>query len=83
VRAKTAFDVACVDTRQVNGRKNVGLVIDLKNPVADVADAQDVFIAAAKDRNIILTRGQVVFYTPDSAPRMSRIVQSTPKRPML
>jgi hypothetical protein len=79
VREQTSFDVGCQDTRLVNGRKNVGLIMPETTPAADVTKAEDVFIAAAKERNIELTREQVIHYVPGTISPPSRFVQPAPK----
>lgn len=79
VREATGFDVGCQDTRLVNGRKNVGLIMPETTPAADVTKAEDVFIAAAKERNIELTREQVIHYVPGTISPPSRLVQPAPK----
>jgi hypothetical protein len=79
ISAQTAFKVACMDTRLVNGRRNVGLVMDPSTPADEVTKAQDLFIAAAKERNIELTRDQVIRYVPGGEPHVSRLVQPAPK----
>ena len=79
VRAATAFDVAAQDTRWVGYRRNVGLVADPATAPAIIAQAEDAFIAAAQERNITLTRAQVLRYVPSAAPTPSRMVQPAPK----
>jgi hypothetical protein len=67
VREQTAFDVNCMDTRTINGRKNVGLIIPETAGSYDIAKAQDVFIAAAKERGIAIERQNIVRYAPTQA----------------
>jgi hypothetical protein len=79
VREATGFDVGCQDTRIVNGRKNVGLIMPETTPADQVTKAEDVFIAAAKERGIELTREQVIRYVPGTISPPSRLVQPAPK----
>jgi hypothetical protein len=79
VRAQTGFDVGCQDTRLVNGRKNAGLIMPQTTPAEEVSKAEVVFIAAAKERNIELTRAQVIHYVPGTISPPSRFVQPAPK----
>ncbi|MEZ0225914.1 MAG: hypothetical protein ACAH83_15270 [Alphaproteobacteria bacterium] len=79
VREATGFDVGCQDTRLVNGRKNAGLIMPENTPADQVTKAEDVFIAAAKERNIELTREQVIHYVPGTISPPSRFVQPAPK----
>lgn len=79
VRAETAFDVACMDTRAVNGRKNVGLVVPEATAPDVLAKAEDIFLEAAKERGLTLTREKILHYVPGSIGPVSRFVQPPPK----
>lgn len=79
VREQTSFEVACFDTRIVNGRRNVGLVIDPSTPADIVAKAEDVFLAAAAERNLNLTREQIIRYVPGTTSKPGRLVQPPAK----
>lgn len=79
VQEATGFDVGCQDTRIVNGRKNVGLIMAQDTPADKVAAAEDAFIAAAAERKIALTREQVIHYVPGTISPPSRLVQPAPR----
>lgn len=79
VRDATPFDVAAMDTRMVNGRRDVGLIMPEDTPEAAAQAAEDVFIEAAKERGIELTRGQVLHYVPGTTTLPGRLVQPRPK----
>lgn len=79
VRDATPFDVAAMDTRMVNGRRDVGLIMPEDTPEESARAAEDVFIAAAKERGLDLARGQVLRYVPGTTTLPGRLVQPRPK----
>lgn len=79
VRAETPFSVGCMDTRLVNGRRNVGLVLPETTPAEEVARAEDIFIAAAKEKGIEITRDKILRYVPGTITKPGRAVQPTPR----
>ena len=79
VRDQTGFEVICMDTRMVNVRKNVGIVMPTDTPAATVAKAEDAFIAAAQAKGEKIERQQVLHYVPGSKSSVGRLVLPTPK----
>ena len=79
VEEATGFEVQCRDTRGVNWRMNVGIVMPQDTPADKVKQAEDTFIAAAAERNITLTREQVVHYMPGTTYTPWRVVAPPPK----
>jgi hypothetical protein len=60
-------------------KKNVGLVVPASATAADVARAEDVFIAAAKDWNVKINREDIPHYPP--ATTWERLTAAT-RKPM-
>jgi hypothetical protein len=79
VREQTEFDVVCMDSRLVNCRKNVGLAMPETTAPEVIKQAEDVFIAAAKERGMDLDRTQVLHYTAESKSNTGRVVTPAPK----
>lgn len=76
VRAKTDFDVACYDSRAVNMRQNVGLVIPEGADEAKVEEAAEVFMLAAMDRGERVMPDNLIIYSAEKSPgEPSRLVQ--------
>ena len=69
------FDVACYDTRFVNVRKNVGLVVPKDASEDQVQEAAAVFLAAAKEVDENQRQDSVILYQEGNAPAPSRFVQ--------
>lgn len=72
VYEQTGFKVVCQDTRNIDLRKNVGLVIPKNASTEALTKAEDVFIAAAKDKGITIERQNIVRYAPNTISPPSR-----------
>lgn len=79
VQEATGFEVQCQDSRLVNGRKNVGIVMPPDTPADKVKQAEDTFVAAAAERGLTLTREQVIHYMPGTKFTPWRVVAPAPK----
>jgi len=75
VREETNFSVACMDTRMIDVRKNVGLVMPVSTPAEEVIKAEDVFISAAKDRGIVIDRKDIPHYAPGTISKPDRNIK--------
>lgn len=76
VRAKTDFDVACFDSRAVNMRKDVGLVVPDDVSEDQLKSVVDIFMVAAAEKGEIIQPEKVILYSADNPPATpSRFVQ--------
>ncbi len=78
-REHVECDVACIDTRFPGCCANVGLTMSPSTSPEIVRQAEDVFIAAAKERNIEVKRGDITHYVPGTVSKQSRLVMPAPK----
>ncbi len=64
MEAETAFDIGGIDTMRIGGLRDVGLIIPQDTPADIITAAQDVFIAAAKEKGIEIKREDIIHYVP-------------------